>query len=76
MSSSQKPIVVVGSINIDLVASAEKIPAAGETVRSSDFQVHPGGKGANQAVAIARLGYPVQLIGKVGTDAFGGQLLS
>ncbi len=76
MSSSQKPIVVVGSINIDLVASAEKIPVAGETVRSSDFQVHPGGKGANQAVAVARLGYPVQLIGKVGTDAFGGQLLS
>jgi ribokinase len=76
MSSSQKPIVVVGSINIDLVASAEKIPVAGETVRSSDFQMHPGGKGANQAVAVARLGYPVQLIGKVGTDAFGGQLLS
>lgn len=76
MPSIQKPIVVVGSINIDLVASAEKIPVAGETVRSSDFQVHPGGKGANQAVAISRLGYPVQLIGKVGTDAFGGQLRS
>lgn len=76
MSSSQKPIVVVGSINIDLVANAEKIPVAGETVRGNDFQVHPGGKGANQAVAIARLGYPVQLIGKVGTDAFGEQLLS
>ena len=76
MPSSQKPIVVVGSINIDLVASAEKIPAAGETIRGSDFQVHPGGKGANQAVAVARLGYPVQLIGKVGTDTFGEQLLS
>lgn len=74
MPSSQKPIVVVGSINIDLVANAEKIPAAGETVRGNDFQVHPGGKGANQAVAVARLGYPVQLIGKVGTDAFGDQL--
>ena len=49
MPSSQKPIVVVGSINIDLVANAEKIPLAGETVRGSDFQVHPGGKGANQA---------------------------
>src|ERR1700740_2781998 len=76
MSLSQKPIVVVGSINIDLVANAEKIPAAGETVRGTDFQVHPGGKGANQAVAVARLGYPVQLIGKVGTDAFGEQLVS
>jgi ribokinase len=76
MPSSQKPIVVVGSINIDLVANAEKIPLAGETVRGSDFQVHPGGKGANQAVAGARLGYPVQLIGKVGTDVFGEQLLS
>ena len=76
MASVQKPIVVVGSINIDLVANAEKIPAAGETVRGTDFQVHPGGKGANQAVAVARLGFPVQLIGKVGTDAFGEQLLS
>jgi ribokinase len=76
MPSSQKPIVVVGSINIDLVANAEKIPLAGETVRGSNFQVHPGGKGANQAVAVGRLGYPVQLIGKVGTDAFGAQLLS
>jgi ribokinase len=76
MSLSQKPIVVVGSINIDLVANAEKIPRAGETVRGSDFQAHPGGKGANQAVAVARLGYPVQLIGKVGTDTFGEQLVS
>ncbi|QNI33169.1 ribokinase [Alloacidobacterium dinghuense] len=76
MTSVQKPIVVVGSINIDLVANAEKIPAAGETVRGTDFQVHPGGKGANQAVAVARLGYPVQLVGKVGTDSFGDQVLS
>ena len=75
MSTDQKPIVVVGSINIDLVASAEKIPAVGETVRGGDFQIHPGGKGANQAVAVARLGYPVRLIGKVGTDTFGEQLL-
>ncbi len=76
MSTDQKPIVVVGSINIDLVASAEKVPSAGETVRGADFQIHPGGKGANQAVAVARLGYPVQLIGKVGTDTFGEQLLA
>ena len=53
---------------------AERIPLAGETVHSSDFQIHPGGKGANQAVAVARLGYPVRMIGNVGSDAFGEQL--
>ncbi len=71
---SQKPIVVVGSINMDLVSVTRRIPAAGETVLGSDFQTYPGGKGANQAVAIARLGYPVQLIGRLGGDAFGDQL--
>jgi ribokinase len=71
---AQKPIVVVGSINTDLVAVAGKIPAAGETVMGKDFQIHPGGKGANQAVAVARLGYPVRLIGRLGDDAFGAQL--
>ena len=69
-----KPIVVVGSINLDLVAVAAKIPAVGETVLGTDFQTHPGGKGANQAVAVARLGYPVQMIGRLGDDAFGMQL--
>jgi len=69
-----KPIVVVGSINTDLVSIARKIPAAGETVLGTDFQIHPGGKGANQAVAVARLGYPVRLIGRLGSDAFGAQL--
>lgn len=72
--SSQKPIVVVGSINSDLVSTARRIPAVGETVIGNDFQIHPGGKGANQAVAIGRLGYPVQLIGCLGYDAFGSQL--
>jgi ribokinase len=76
MPTSQKPVVVVGSINVDLVANAEKIPVAGETVRGTDFQVHACGKGANQAVAVSRLGYPVELIGKVGTDAFGDLALS
>jgi ribokinase len=74
MVSNGKPIVVVGSINIDLVARAERVPVAGETVHSSDFQMHPGGKGANQAVAVARLGYPVRMIGHVGSDAFGEEL--
>jgi len=72
--SAQKPIVVVGSINIDLVAVTRKVPVPGETVIGSDFQIHSGGKGANQAVAIARLGYPVRLIGRLGNDTFGAQL--
>ncbi len=72
--SGQKPIVVVGSINIDLVARTERIPVAGETVSGADFQIHPGGKGANQAVAAARLGYPVRMIGRLGNDVFGVQL--
>src|SRR5215475_7046046 len=71
---NRKPIVVVGSINIDLVARADHIPLIGETVHSSDFQTHPGGKGANQAVAVARLGYPVRMIGRVGSDSFGKDL--
>src|SRR5215831_12892474 len=71
---NRKPIVVVGSINIDLVARADRIPLIGETVHSSDFQTHPGGKGANQAVAAAKLGYPVRMIGRVGSDSFGEEL--
>jgi ribokinase len=74
MGTGQKPIVVVGSINLDLVAHADHIPAAGETVQGSGFQMHPGGKGANQAVAVARLGYPVHMIGKLGSDVAGQQL--
>ncbi len=70
----QKPIVVVGSINTDLVASAKLIPVVGETVIGTGFQIHPGGKGANQAVAVARLGYPVSMIGRLGNDSFGEQL--
>jgi len=72
--SALKPIVVVGSINIDLVARAPRIPAPGQTLLGENFATHPGGKGANQAVAVARLGYPVQLIGRLGDDGFGTQL--
>jgi len=72
--SRRKPIVVVGSINLDLVAVADRIPVIGETVFGTDFQIHPGGKGANQAVSVSRLGYPVQMIGRLGDDAFGVQL--
>jgi ribokinase len=71
---SSKPIVVVGSINMDLVATAPHIPAAGETILGTDFQTNPGGKGANQAVAAARAGATVQMIGQLGSDDIGKQL--
>jgi len=67
-------IVVVGSINLDLVAAAPNIPVAGETISGTSFQTFPGGKGANQAVAASRLGHCVHMVGKVGNDAFGAQL--
>lgn len=70
----QKPIVVVGSINLDLVVGAERIPQAGETIIGDSFNTFYGGKGANQAVAAAKLGYPVSMLGAVGDDAFGTQL--
>jgi len=69
-----KPIVVVGSVNLDLVCTAERIPVPGETVSGTNFQTFPGGKGANQAVAVARLGYPVSMVAKVGDDEFGNGL--
>jgi ribokinase len=69
-----KRIVVVGSINLDLVAATPRIPIAGETVAGLSFQTFPGGKGANQAVAASRLGGSVSMLGKLGTDVFGTQL--
>ena len=69
-----KRIVVVGSINLDLVASADRIPLAGETLSGHSFQTFFGGKGANQAVAVARLRHPVSMVAKVGDDTFGPQL--
>ncbi len=75
MSYARKPIVVVGSINMDLVASTPRIPAPGETLTGTDFVTTPGGKGANQAVAVARLGFPVIMVGLVGEDVFGGTLI-
>jgi ribokinase len=70
----RKPIVVVGSINLDLVASSERAPRPGETLSGTSFATFNGGKGANQAVAAGKLGYPVRMIGKVGDDAFGAGL--
>jgi ribokinase len=68
-------ICVVGSINYDLVAKGERIPRPGETLIGSEFITAPGGKGANQAVASARLGSQVSMVGRVGDDAFGSQLI-
>ena len=69
------PIIVFGSINMDLVVYSDKQPAKGETILGNSFETFQGGKGANQAVAVSRLGFPVSLIGKVGNDVFGDELL-
>ena len=68
-------ISVVGSLNMDLVIRSPHIPQPGETIIGSDFQTIPGGKGANQAVAAARLGGEVSMVGRVGDDAFADVLL-
>lgn len=68
-------IVVVGSLNMDLVVHMPTIPRPGETLLGGQFATFPGGKGANQAVAAARLGAHVTMIGCVGADAFGEQLI-
>ncbi|MEU8650279.1 ribokinase [Streptomyces sp. NPDC048737] len=68
-------LLVVGSANADLVIGVDRRPAAGETVLGSDLAVHPGGKGANQAVAAARLGARTALLARIGDDAHGRLLL-
>jgi ribokinase len=69
-----RKIFVVGSINRDLVVYVDRFPRTGETVFGHRFQQFPGGKGANQAVAASRLGGDVQLVGNVGSDAFGKEM--
>ena len=64
-------VVVVGSVNVDLVVAVERLPGPGETVVGGRFARHHGGKGGNQAIAAARLGAPTTFIGAVGDDAFG-----
>jgi ribokinase len=68
-------ILVVGSLNMDLVVQMPAIPRPGETLLGGRFATFPGGKGANQAVAAARLGSHVTMVGRVGGDAFGKQML-
>ena len=76
MSSSGSPVIVVlGGINMDLVATSSRMPQLGETVFGRSFHTAPGGKGANQAVAAARLGAEVRMVGRVGSDQFGPTLL-
>ena len=69
-------IVVVGSSNTDMVITAPRIPAPGETILGGSFMVVPGGKGANQAVAAARLGAAVTFVARIGTDLFGDEALN
>lgn len=72
---TSRKIIVIGSSNMDMVIKADHIPAPGETVLSGAFFMNPGGKGANQAVAVARLGGDVAFISKLGNDLFGKQFL-
>lgn len=67
---------VIGSINVDLVTYLQTFPSAGETVAAAGFEMHHGGKGANQAVAAARLGAEVLMVGKLGADVFGDNALA
>ena len=69
-------VTVVGSVNLDLVASCERLPRAGETVSDATFARVPGGKGANQAVACARLGTEVTMVAAVGRDPFADEALA
>src|SRR5262249_26869608 len=68
-------VCVVGSLNMDLVVQAPRLPRVGETVPGGRSATFPGGKGANQAVAAARLGARTTLVGRVGSDPFGRQLV-
>lgn len=75
MRAVRPRLTVVGSVNLDLVARCERLPRPGETVTNAAFERHPGGKGANQAVAAARLGGDVRLNAVVGTDEFAAEAL-
>jgi len=76
MTAVTPRITVVGSVNLDLVARCERLPRPGETVTGATFTRVPGGKGANQALAAARLGASVRLVAAVGTDSFAEEALA
>lgn len=69
-------ITVIGSINLDLIANVDRLPAPGETVPGSSFRTAPGGKGANQALAARRAGSAVRMVGAVGRDSFAAEALA
>lgn len=74
MNTARAAICVIGSLNMDLVVRSPQLPSPGQTISGGPFATYPGGKGANQAVAAARLGGQVAMIGRVGDDGFGAQL--
>jgi ribokinase len=76
MANAIRPVLVIGSLNMDLVARCERLPAKGQTIFGDDFFTAAGGKGANQAVAAARLGARVAMAGCVGDDEFGRTLIA
>jgi ribokinase len=73
MTKSPKKIIVIGSCNTDMVIRTQKMPQPGETVLGGEFMINQGGKGANQAVAVAKLGGNTMFVGKVGNDIFGNR---
>jgi len=76
MTGETKSVLVIGSLNMDLVVRCERLPERGQTIMGQDFFTAPGGKGANQAVAAARLGARVSMAGCVGRDTFGEALIA
>lgn len=76
LANIKQSAIVFGSINLDLVARTPELPTPGKTLQGHEFFTAPGGKGANQAVAIARLAVPTKIVGRVGDDNFGSELLN
>jgi transketolase len=74
--SQPRPVLVVGSCNYDLVIQSQRLPGPAETILGGDYRASPGGKGANQAVGLRRLGTPVRFLSRVGNDHYGEQILA